>query len=66
MTLSISTGESVTMDQSDTSTFVGFISDQPIQTLIITLEFPEPTPDALIDNLSLVNDVRGMNPQCHS
>lgn len=40
------------MDQSDTSTFVGFISDQPIQTLIITLDFPEPTPDALIDNLS--------------
>ena len=54
------------MDQSDTSTFVGFISDQPIQTLIITLDSPEPTPDALIDNLSLVNDVRGMNPQYHS
>ncbi len=52
MILSISTGESVTMVQSDTSTFVGFISDQPISSLIITLDFPEPTPDALVDNLS--------------
>jgi hypothetical protein len=52
MIVSIPTGESVTMDQSDTSTFVGFISDQPIRTLIITLDFPEPTPDALVDNLS--------------
>jgi hypothetical protein len=52
MIVSTSTGESVTMNQSDTSTFVGFISDQPIQSLIITLDFPEPTPDALVDNLS--------------
>ena|ERR1041384_2647439 len=52
MIVSISTGESVTMDPSDTSSFVGFTSDQPIQTLLITLDFPEPTPDALIDNLS--------------
>ena len=52
MIVMISTGESVTMDQSDTSTFVGFISDQPIQTLTITLDFPEPTPNVLIDNLS--------------
>jgi len=52
MIVSISTGESVTMNQSDTSTFVGFISDQPIQSLIITFDFPEPTPDVLVDNLS--------------
>ena len=52
MIVSISTGESVTMDQSDTSTFVGFVSDQPISTLIITLDFPEPTPNALVDNVS--------------
>jgi len=52
MILSTSTGESVTMDQSDASTFVGFISDQPISTLTITLDFPEPTPNALVDNLS--------------
>ena len=51
MIISTSTGESVTMDPSDTSNFVGFISDQPIQSLIIALDFPEPTPDALIDNL---------------
>ena len=52
MILSISTGESVTMNQSDNSTFVGFVSDQPIQSLVITFDFPEPTPDALLDNLS--------------
>ena len=52
MIVSISTGESVTMDPSDNSNFVGFVSDQPIQSLLITLDFPEPTPDALIDNLS--------------
>jgi len=52
MIVSISTGESVTMDPSDNSNFVGFVSDQPIQSLLVTLDFPEPTPDALIDNLS--------------
>jgi hypothetical protein len=52
MILSVSTGESVTMDQSDISTFVGFVSDQPIQTLTISFDFPEPTPTALVDNLS--------------
>lgn len=39
MMVTTSTGESVTMNQSDTSTFVGCISDQPIQALIITLDF---------------------------
>src|ERR1044071_352770 len=43
MILSISTGESVMMNPSDTSTFVGFVSDQPIQSLVVTLDFPEPT-----------------------
>ena len=32
MIVSISTGESVTMNPGDTSTFVGFVSDQPIPT----------------------------------
>jgi hypothetical protein len=62
MIVSISTGESVTMDQSDTSNFVGFISDQPISTLVITLDFPEPTPDALIDNLSFGQRRAGNEP----
>lgn len=57
-----STGESITMDQSDTSTFAGFVSDQPIQTLIITLDFPEPTPSALIDNLSFGQRRAGNEP----
>ena len=52
MIVAISTGESVTMNPSDTSTFVGFVSDQPIETLIVSFDFPEPTPDALIDDLT--------------
>ena len=62
MIVSISAGDSVMMDQSDTSTFVGFVSDQPIQTLIITLDFPEPTPDAVIDNLSFGQQRAGNEP----
>jgi len=62
MIVQISTGESVTMNQSDNSTFVGFISDQPIQTLIITLDFPEPTPDVLLDNLSFGQRRNGNEP----
>ena len=62
MIVSISTGESVTMNQSDTSTFVGFVSEQPIQTLIITFDFPEPTPDVLIDNLSYGQRRAGNEP----
>ena len=62
MSISIPTGESVTMDQSDTSTFVGFVSDQPISTLVITLDFPEPTPDVLVDNLSFGQRRAGNEP----
>ena len=62
MIVSTSTGESVTMDPSDASNFVGFISDQPIQSLIITLDFPEPTPSALMDNLSYGQRRAGNDP----
>jgi hypothetical protein len=62
MIVSISTGESVTMDQSNPSTFVGFVSDQPIQTLVIMLDFPEPTPAALVDNLSFGQRRAGNEP----
>lgn len=62
MILSISTGETVTMNASDNSTFVGFTSDQPIQSLVITLDFPEPTPDAVVDNLSFGQRRAGNEP----
>jgi len=62
MIVAISTGESVTMNPSDTSPFVGFVSDQPIETLIISFDFPEPTPDALIDNLSYGQRRTGNEP----
>ena len=62
MIVSTSTGESVTMDESDTTAFIGFISDQPIQSLVITLDFPEPTPDAVIDNLSFGQQRAGNEP----
>lgn len=62
MILSISSGESVTMNASDNSTFVGFVSDQPIQSLVITLDFPEPTPSVLMDNLSFGQRRAGNEP----
>ena len=62
MVVAISTGESVTMNPSDTSTFVGFVSDQPIETLTVSFDFPEPTPDALIDNLTYGQRRAGNEP----
>lgn len=62
MIVSISTGESVTMTPSDTSTFVGFVSDVPIQSLTISLDFPEPTSSAIIDNLSFGQRLIGNDP----
>lgn len=62
MIVAVSTGESVTMNPSDTSTFVGFVSDQAIETLIVSFDFPEPTPDALIDNLSYGQRRAGNEP----
>jgi hypothetical protein len=62
MIVSIPTGESVTMNQSDNSTFVGFVADQPIQSLTIMLDFPEPTPIALVDNLSYGQRRAGNEP----
>jgi hypothetical protein len=58
----ISTGESVLMTQADASNFVGFVSDQPIQTLIIRLDFPEPTPNIVLDNLSYGQRRAGNDP----
>ncbi|HYH87541.1 MAG TPA: hypothetical protein VEX60_18950 [Pyrinomonadaceae bacterium] len=52
MDVTASTGESVTMTQSDGSDFVGFVSDTPIETLTIKLDFPEPTPNVLLDNFT--------------
>ena len=62
MTISTSTGESVTMIASDNSTFVGFTSDQPIQTLTVMLDFPEPTPNAVLDNFSFGQRRAGNEP----
>lgn len=62
MTISTSTGESVTMIASDNSTFVGFVSDQPIQTLTVMLDFPEPTPNAVLDNFSFGQRRAGNEP----
>jgi hypothetical protein len=62
MIVSISTGESVMMNASDTSTFAGFVSDQPIEKLIVSLDFPEPTPVAVIDNLTFGQRRAGNEP----
>jgi hypothetical protein len=62
MIVSISTGESVMMNQGDPSTFAGFVSDQPIQKLIISLDVPEPTPVAVVDNLTYGQRRAGNEP----
>jgi len=62
MIVSINNGESVMMDQSNTSTFAGFVSDQPIQRLIVSLDVPEPTPQAVIDNLTYGQRRAGNEP----
>src|SRR6185369_11137649 len=62
MILSTSTGESVMMNPSDASTFAGFVSDQPIQKLIISLDVPEPTPSAFVDNFTFGQRRAGNEP----
>jgi hypothetical protein len=57
-----STGESVTMTPSDTSNFVGFVSDVPIARLVLTLDFPEPAPNVLMDNLTYGQRRAGNEP----
>jgi hypothetical protein len=62
MIIATSTGESVSMELADGSNFVGFVSDQPIQTLTISLDFPEPTPPAFVDDLSFGQRRAGNEP----
>lgn len=62
MIVSISTGESVMMNPGDPSTFAGFVSDQPIQKLIVSLDVPEPTPSAFVDNLTFGQRRAGNEP----
>lgn len=47
-----STGEKVVMNAGDGSNFVGFVSDQPIQRLTVSLDNPEPAPAIYLDNLT--------------
>jgi hypothetical protein len=57
-----STGEKVLMTQGDGSNFVGFVSDAPIAWLLVTLDFPEPTPNAAVDNLTYGQRRAGNDP----
>jgi len=50
------------MTQGDGSDFVGFVSDQPIHTLTVTLDFPEPTPSVVMDNLTYGQRRAGNEP----
>lgn len=62
MNAETSTGESVSMAASDASNFVGFVSDTPVAWLKLTLDFPEPTPNVLLDNLSFGQRRAGNEP----
>ncbi|HEX8293847.1 MAG TPA: hypothetical protein VF570_18930 [Pyrinomonadaceae bacterium] len=57
-----STGEKVVMTAGDGSDFVGFVTDQPIQRLTVTLDNPEPAPYVLLDNLSYGQRRAGNEP----
>jgi hypothetical protein len=57
-----SAGEKVLMTQGDGSNFVGFVSDAPIAWLRVTLDAPEPTPPAAVDNLSYGQRRAGNEP----
>ena len=52
----------VTMTAGDGSNFIGFVSDSPITELVIMLDAPEPTPDAVIDNLTFGQRRAGNEP----
>ena len=57
-----SAGEKVLMTQGDGSNFVGFVSDAPIAWLLVTLDSPEPTPPAVVDNLTYGQRRAGNEP----
>jgi hypothetical protein len=57
-----STGEKMLMTQGDGSNFVGFVSDSPIAWLRVTLDAPEPTPPAGVDNLTYGQRRAGNEP----
>ena len=57
-----SAGEKVLMTQGDGSNFVGFVSDAPIAWLLVTLDKPEPTPPAAVDNLTYGQRRAGNEP----
>ena len=62
MEVATSAGEKVLMTQGDGSDFVGFVSDAPIAWLAVTLDAPEPTPNAGVDNLTYGQRRAGNEP----
>lgn len=62
MEVMTSTGEKVLMAQGDNSDFVGFVSDAPVAWLLVTLDNPEPTPPAVLDNLTYGQRRAGNEP----
>jgi hypothetical protein len=57
-----SAGEKVLMTQGDGSDFVGFVSDAPMAWLLVTLDQPEPTPAAVVDNFTYGQRRAGNEP----
>ena len=62
MEVKTSAGEKVLMTQGDGSDFVGFVSDAPVAWLLVTLDQPEPTPSAVVDNLTYGQRRAGNEP----
>ena len=62
MEVMTSAGEKVVMTAGDGSDFVGFVSDQPVQRLTVTLDEPEPAPSVFLDNLTYGQRRAGNEP----
>lgn len=62
MEVMTSTGEKVLMTQGDGSDFVGFVTDTPVAWLLVSLDTPEPTPPAVVDNLTYGQRRAGNEP----
>ncbi|HYE13912.1 MAG TPA: hypothetical protein VD968_05675 [Pyrinomonadaceae bacterium] len=62
MEVMTSAGEKAFMAQGDGSNFVGFVSEAPMAWLAVTLTEPEPTPPAVLDNLTYGQRRAGNEP----
>ncbi|MDT5294065.1 MAG: hypothetical protein QOJ76_945 [Acidobacteriota bacterium] len=62
MDVTTSNGETVNIGATDATPFVGFVTDTPVEYLIFRVDFPEPTDDVVIDDLTFGQRRAGNDP----